>query len=148
MLGTFLEQLAVKQVKDVQQRLLRWLVQSDESLRHVATAVLKELVAVVGAAQARLVVRTAAQAQPRTLASVGGDWVDTPVPALETGQSVISAERIAVALPMGREAVAVVDMRPPADTEFTDTHGMLGEAGAMVIGVWLAGTLKGRADVR
>ena len=36
-------------------------------------------------------------------------------------------------------------MYPPAETEFTDTDGMLGEAGAMVIGVWLAGTLKGTA---
>ncbi len=145
-LGAFLEQLAVRQIKEAQQRLLPWLVQSDESLEQVATAVLKELVDVVGAAQARLVVRATAEAQPRTLASVGGDWADTPLPALETGQSIISAKRIAVVLAVGPEAVAVVDMCPPADTEFTDTHGMLGEAGAMVLGVWLAGTLKGTAD--
>jgi len=145
-LGAFLEQLAVKQVKKAQQRLLHLLVQSDESLAQAATAVLNELVDVVGAAQARLVVRAAGEAQPRTVASVGGDWAETPLPTLEPGQSVVSAKRIAVALAMGQEVVAIVDMCPPTDTEFTDTHGMLGEAGAMVLGVWLAGTLKGVAD--
>ena len=145
LLGAFLEQTAVKQVQEGQRRLRDLLVQSDKPLEQVATAALQELVDIVGTAQARLVVRTVGEAQPRTLASVGGDGAEAPLPTVETDQSVVSAQRIAVARALGPDVVAVVDMCPPADTEFTDTQGMLGEAGAMVLGVWLAGTLKGAA---
>ncbi len=145
-LGALLKEIAVRQVKEAQQRLLRRLVQSDESWEHLATVALKELVDVVDAAQGRLVVRLAEEIVPRTWASVGGEWTETPLP-LKPGQSVASARRITVALALGQEVAAVVDMRPRDGVEFSFSQVLLGEAGAMVFGVWLAGTLKGATPV-
>ena len=76
------------------------------------------------------------------MASVGGDWTATPLPTLESGQSVISAKRITISLALKPGVVAVFDMCPDTDTEFTDTQGTLVEAGLMVLGVWLSGRLK------
>ncbi len=141
-LGVLLQQSAAKKVEEVQQRLLHRLVQSDEPLEQVTEAAIKDLVNVVDGAQARLVVQTAGDAHPRIIASVGGDWTATP-PTLETGQSVVSAKRITVWLALGPGVVAVFDMCPDTDTEFTDTQGTLVEAGLMVLGVWLSGRLNG-----
>jgi len=141
-LGALLQQSAAKKVEEVQQRLLNRLVQSDAPLEHVTAAAIKDLVNVVDGAQARLVVQTAGDARPRTMASVGGDWTATPLPTLESGQSVISAKRITISLALKPGVVAVFDMCPDTDTEFTDTQGTLVEAGLMVLGVWLSGRLK------
>lgn len=147
-LGALLQQSAAKQVEEVQQRLLRRLVQSDASLEGVAEAGLKDLVEAVNAAQARLVVRTAGETQARALASVGTDWAATPLPALESGQSIVSARRIAIWLTLGPGVVAVFELVPPAGQEFTDRQGTLVEAGLIVFGVWLSGRLKGLGSGR
>lgn len=142
-LGSLLQQSAAKAVEEVQQRLLHGLVQSDDPLEQVTTAALADLVSLVGGKQARLVVQKEGDTRTRTIASVGGDWIASPVPNSETGQSVVSPQRIAVWLDLGPGVVGVCDICPHANTEFTDTQGTLVEAGLMVLGVWLSGRLKG-----
>ena len=147
-LGALLQQSAAKQVEEVQQRLLRRLVQTDAPLERVAEAGLKDLVDVVDAAQARLVVSIAGEPHARSLASVGDDWAATPLPALETGQSIVSTKRIAIWLTLGPGVVTVFEMVPAAGKEFTDRQGTLVEAGLIVFGVWLSGRLKGLGSER
>ncbi len=142
-LGSLLQQAAAKAVEEVQQRLLQRLVKSDDPLEQVTTTALEDLVNLVDGAHGRLVVQTGEDRRTRTLASVGGDWLDAPLPISNAGQSVVSARRITVWLTLGPNAVAVCDLRPGPDREFTDTQAALVEAGLMVLGVWLSGRLKG-----
>ncbi len=145
MLGAAVEQLTVARARDLQQRMLRWFVQGAESSEQQARVVLEELASSLPAEHARLMLRFQRETEPRIVALVGGDWPHKAgLPSFESTQPVLTPEQIVVPLPIGPDAVGAVELRPRAGEEFTVTHGILGQAAATMLGVWLAGVLARR----
>ncbi len=145
MLGMAVEQLTVARARDLQQRLLRWFVQGAESLQEQARGVLEELASSLPAGHARLLLRHQRETEPRMVSMVGGDWPEKAgLPSFESTEPVLMPEQIVVPLTIGPDAVGAVELRPRAGEEFTVTHGILGQAAANLLGVWLAGVLAGR----
>ena len=139
-LGLLLQHVAVNRAQGIRTGLMRRLTEGDGSLEQVSRAVLQELVTAVEAAEGRLLLWVSTALKPRTLAVVGAEErAPDSSPSVEAGQSVLTPERLVVPLAIGSGAIAAVELRAPAGAEFTVSQGLLAEAGAEVVRLWLMG---------
>ena len=149
-LGLCLDRMAARRAQDLRKRLIRDLVERDETVPSVANAAMAQVVSFLGAAQGRLVTGVAGTeaadgSETRTMAEAGGEWTGGPTPNLGAGQSALTPRRLTAAFSVGTQAVATIDLTAPEKAPFTISHGVLLESAVGLIRTWLAGLLDGAA---
>ena len=142
-LGLCLDRMAAQRGQEVRKRLIRDLVEREDTVAQLANATLLQVVSVLGARQGRLLMGIGGETALRTMAATSGEWTAGPTAGLEPGRSVMTPSRLTVAFSVGARAVAMLDLTPREEAEFTISHAMLLEAAVSVIKPWLAGVLDG-----
>jgi hypothetical protein len=116
----------------------------------LAQAAFEDLLAAVGAARGRLVVRTPDVMQPVPFAVVG-DWLTTtPLPGLEPVRTEFGPDSILTTVRLTGGGAAGAEFHADG-TPFTQGQTLLAEAGMTLIGTWLSGVTSatsGRAAGR
>jgi hypothetical protein len=150
-LGLCLDRMVARRAQELRKRLIRDLVEREESVPSVANAAMAQVVSFLGAAQGRLVTGAAGGTEAadgtetRTMAEAGGEWTGGPTPSLAAGQSTLTPHRLTSAFSVGTQAVATIDLTAPEEAPFTISHGVLLESAVGLIRTWLAGLLDGAA---
>jgi hypothetical protein len=151
MLGLCLDRMEARRDQEMRKRLIRDLVDRDDSVSDLANAALAQIVGFLGASQGRLVsgvgaaADTAEGAEARTMAEAGGEWTAGATPGLEPGQSLMTPRRMTMAFSVGNKAVAIIDLTAPEGADFGITHASLLESAVGVLRTWFGGVLDGAA---
>jgi hypothetical protein len=138
-------QPAASQEQEVQTRLARRIATGQRAPLALTQAVFEDLLAEVGAARGRLLVKTPDVAQPVTLAVVGS-WLTTiPFPELEPIRTEFGPDVIVTTVSLAGGSAAAAEFRAAEGIPFSRGQSLVAEAGMKVLGTWLSGVTSASA---
>lgn len=137
--ASVLEKLAARDARALADRLAAALPTADGQVGRVAGELLQQLMAAVSAVRGALAIRRSTAPQPDVLAAVGD--FGSPGPSWDDlgDQAVMTAERLAVSLPLGSGATGLIDLRSRPEKPFGVAEANFVAAGVSVVRAWLAG---------
>jgi hypothetical protein len=138
-------QPADPQAHEVQLRLARRIAFGQGTLPVLTQEAFEDLLAAVGAARGRLVVRAPDATQATTLAVVGG-WLTTmPIPDLEPLRTEFGPDRIVTTVRLTGGGAAGAEFQAVDRVPLTRDQAFLAEAGMALLGTWLSGVTSAAA---